>query len=144
LTSEYERLDAAMDRRRLDQGMSWRELSNAAHIADVTLRNIRRGRNRPTALNKRRIEDALGWEHGSIDAILAGGEPRPLGAQLSDRAHADDTLTVMKQDPELQQLFDEAQDDPVLRAALLSVARLREVRRRPPDNDNDARRRQSG
>lgn len=93
---------------------------------------------------KATIERRLQWEPGSVEAILDGDDPTPRGAELADSARADDTLTVTKRDEELQELFDEAQDDPVLREALLSVARLRETRRRPPDKDNGEQRRQSG
>jgi hypothetical protein len=144
MTSPHERLDAAIEDRRLDLEMSWTEVAETARIAAVTLRNIRRGRNQPSALNKRRLENALRWTPGSVDAILAGGEPTTLGAELSDSGLADDTPPVVNHDPELKKLFDEAKDDPVLREALLSVARLREVRRRPPDNGDDSRRRQRG
>jgi hypothetical protein len=36
---------------------------------------IRRGDNQPAERTKRRIEDAVRWEHGAIDRIMAGDEP---------------------------------------------------------------------
>lgn len=74
----HELLDAAMNDRRLEMRMTWSDLAKAAGTSDVTLRAIRRGDNQPSSLTKRRIEDAFQWSHGSIDAILTGGNPTPL------------------------------------------------------------------
>jgi len=86
VTSPHERLDEAMNGRRLDLGMTWGELAVTAKIAEVTLRAIRRGANLPTSLTKRRLEDALEWEHGSIEAILAGGEPLTKAVRVTEAA----------------------------------------------------------
>lgn len=64
-----------MDARRLELGMSWIQLAERAGISDVSLRNFRKGRGTPNALSKRRLETGLRWEPGSVDAILAGGDP---------------------------------------------------------------------
>jgi transcriptional regulator with XRE-family HTH domain len=73
----YERLDAAIDARRLDLDLSWKDLADRAGISDVSLRNFRKGRSEPNPLSKHRIEDALAWHHGSVDEILSGGDPTP-------------------------------------------------------------------
>lgn len=75
MTSPHERLSQAMDARRLDLGLSWKDVAAASTISEATLRAIRSGTNRPTALTARRIEDALQWRHGSIDVTLNGGDP---------------------------------------------------------------------
>ena len=74
----HERLDRAMNRRRLDLRMNWVEVAKAADISYAALRAIRRGDYRPTELTARGIDQALEWEPGSTVAILAGGEPTPL------------------------------------------------------------------
>lgn len=74
----HERLSQLMNKRRLELGMRWDDVATSAGIADVTIRAIRRGDNQPSELTQRRIEDALRWEHGSIEATLAGGEPTPV------------------------------------------------------------------
>lgn len=81
MTSPHERLDAVMEDCRLDLGMSWRDLANKAGLSYEGLRAVRRGDRRPNALTKRRLEDALNWAHGSIDAILDGAGPTPAEDQ---------------------------------------------------------------
>lgn len=81
------RLDQEMNARRLElgkNGMSWREVAAAANISYETLRAVRQGLNEPTEQTKRGLETALQWAPGSIDSILAGGEPAPLPEPSGD------------------------------------------------------------
>jgi hypothetical protein len=89
MTSPHDRLDDAMDARRLDLDLRWREVADRARLNEATLRAIRVGRNKPSQLAKRRIEEALQWASGSVDAVMAGGEPKPLKAAESDRIYED-------------------------------------------------------
>jgi transcriptional regulator with XRE-family HTH domain len=73
--SRHERLDAAIKERRLELGLSWKEVAQAADISEATLRAIRNGANEPSALTARGIERALGWSAGSVERVLKGGEP---------------------------------------------------------------------
>ncbi|MGH3586234.1 MAG: hypothetical protein ACRDQ0_07900 [Pseudonocardia sp.] len=78
------RLDEEMNARRLElgkKGLNWREVAVAAGLSSETLRAVRQGLNEPTEQTKRGIEQALHWERGSIDSILAGGKPTPLREQ---------------------------------------------------------------
>lgn len=75
--THYDRLDAAIGSARLDRGLSWIDLADAVGVSESALRNIRKGRNSPSELTKRRLEDALQWRHGSVDEVLAGGDPTP-------------------------------------------------------------------
>jgi chromosome segregation ATPase len=68
------RLDAAMERRRLELNLEWRDIAGRGGLAYETLRALRRT-GRASSLSKRRAEAGLGWTAGSIDAVLAGGEP---------------------------------------------------------------------
>lgn len=68
------RLDLAMDARRLSLNLEWRDLAAEAGVSYETLRALRRAGN-AAPLTKRRVEEALRWTPGSIDAVLAGGEP---------------------------------------------------------------------
>ena len=72
------RLDAAMDARRLDLHLSWRDVAREADISYETLRAVRRGENSPSPLTTRDIERALHWAAGSVDAVLGGSDPDPL------------------------------------------------------------------
>lgn len=70
----YERLDEAMEARRLQLRVNWRQLADAAGISYTALRAIRRGDYRPTALTARGLDEALQWTPGSVFAILDGGD----------------------------------------------------------------------
>jgi transcriptional regulator with XRE-family HTH domain len=69
----YQRLDEAMDARRLQLRLNWRQLADAAGISYTALRAIRRGDYRPTALTSRGLDEALRWTPGSAAAVLDGG-----------------------------------------------------------------------
>lgn len=77
------RLDLAMDARRLSLNLEWRDLAKAAGVSYETLRALRRAGN-AAPLTKRRVEDALHWTPGSIDAVLAGGQPTPAEPERPD------------------------------------------------------------
>lgn len=102
MSEPHERLGQAMNARRLDLRKQWKDIATGAKISTAALGAIRRGEYKPSALTARGIEDALDWEHGSVDAILAGGEPTPvgLGAALSAEGHwpTEDELSQMSQE----------------------------------------------
>jgi hypothetical protein len=57
--------------------MLWEDVAQEAELTRESLRLIRAGGNmRPRT--KRRIERALQWEKGSVDAILSGSNPTPI------------------------------------------------------------------
>ena len=64
MASERTRLDDALERRRVELRMSWRDVTREAGMSNEGLRAIRRGERRPTAVTKARIEDALRWKIG--------------------------------------------------------------------------------
>lgn len=66
-----------MNERRLQLGMEWKDVATKTGVSYETLRNLRLGKRKASELTIRRLEDALQWKHGSIDAILAGGDPTP-------------------------------------------------------------------
>lgn len=80
--------DAAMNIRRLDLGMTWREVAATAGISYETLRAVRKGDSTGGQLTLSSIERALGWAPGSIAAIDDGGEPVVLSA-AEGSAHDD-------------------------------------------------------
>lgn len=123
--SHHERLAELMDARRLELGMTWEEVASAAGIKPPTLRAIRNGTNRPSQLTKRGIERALRWAPGSVDAILAGGDPTPAGPY----AHLSNVRITTTRAP----AEDEDDEDPKMKRAteLLAEAQalLEEIRR---------------
>ncbi|MGH3382350.1 MAG: helix-turn-helix domain-containing protein [Actinoallomurus sp.] len=75
MPKSHERLDQALKQRILELDITWVELASASRVSIQTLSAIRAGRNRPNERTQRRIEDALGWAHGSITTVMDGGDP---------------------------------------------------------------------
>lgn len=96
-----------MQRRRVELRMSWRDVSTTAGMSYEGLRAIRKGDRHPNAVTKGRIEDALQWMPGSVDAVLAGGQPtqaQPPGPTVEDR----DELTALR--AQLDRILDRIQE----------------------------------
>lgn len=108
MSEPHERLDEAMEERRLKLRMSWAQLARAAEISPQALRAIRRGEYRPSRLTAQAMDRALGWEEGSVEMILLGGEP-VVEVFASDSGTATDEET--KRNP-----FDTAIDKDLARA----------------------------
>jgi transcriptional regulator with XRE-family HTH domain len=107
-TGEQSQLADAIDARRLDMDLTWRELATLANISATTFDNIRAGRV-PRARTRRRIEDALSWSHGSINRILSGGEPTMAAADAEPRRRpAPDPLTASTE--EIIEFLDEVRE----------------------------------
>lgn len=75
-----ERLTARMETRRVALRLQWGEVATRAGISTAHLRRIRNDESPLTPLVKASLEDALQWAHGSIDAILEGGDPVEVAA----------------------------------------------------------------
>lgn len=69
------RLSEAMEKRRLELRMKWTQVADRADLSGAGLSAIRRGDRSPSPLTRARIEHALRWAPGSVEAILAGGDP---------------------------------------------------------------------
>ncbi|MEU5111672.1 helix-turn-helix transcriptional regulator [Streptomyces longwoodensis] len=90
----HERLDAAMNERRLALHRTWREVAEAARITYEALRAIRRGDSKPTQLTARGLDGALDWEAGSVLKVLAGGQPTPVADETSTAEDESPALTA--------------------------------------------------
>jgi transcriptional regulator with XRE-family HTH domain len=88
-----------MDQRRRDLRLTWDQVASQAGIHRETLRQIRIGKGDIRPLSATGIEDALQWEHGSIDNILAGREPTTI-VEAADRQ----SLEREYQDPAVAEL----------------------------------------
>lgn len=78
-----------MERRRLALHLKWDDVAEAAGITAAFLRKIRAGTGaRPLTMAK--LEAALNWAPGSINAILAGREPTDLESPTASHAHGSD------------------------------------------------------
>jgi hypothetical protein len=71
-----------MDERRAELQLTWNEVAEKAGITREGLRRTRVGTGHIRSLTKHGIEKALAWERGSVDTILAGGEPTPTGPHV--------------------------------------------------------------
>jgi hypothetical protein len=74
-TVQTERLDTAMDRRRRQLRLRWKQVADRAGMTYSNLHRIRTGQITLTDFARDGVEDALQWEHGSVAAILDGAEP---------------------------------------------------------------------
>lgn len=117
----HARLDRLMRQRSLEIKKRWVEIAREAGISTSALGQIRKGDYRPSPLTARALDDAFEWQHGSIDAILSGGDPTPIGDR--PRRHA------TPEDKELQLLRE-------IRVRIEELERLRDER--PADNDEAA------
>lgn len=79
-TPARQRLADLMERRRLDLGLTWREVAEAGSISYEVIRAIRHGNGQIRPLSGRGIEVGLKWEAGSVQAVLGDGDPTPVPA----------------------------------------------------------------
>lgn len=81
MTTDWVRLGAAVKAARKAMGITQPQLGDAAGVKRATVQNIEGGqeftRVTPTL---RAIERAVGWQEGSIEVVLAGGDPIAEGA----------------------------------------------------------------
>lgn len=137
----HERLDKAMNARRLELRMTWREVSLSAEISYEALRAIRKGDYRPTELTARALDAALQWVPGSMYAVLDGGEPVTTEEQAATERtageHADSRAAAREADarqsaPTLDQELE--------LAGRLMAAQVRELGLSPADAEEAWRR----
>lgn len=69
------RLAQLLEARRLDLGLRWTDVAEAAELTTETLRQVRFSDREIRPLTARAIENVMGWEAGSIRAVLGGADP---------------------------------------------------------------------
>src|SRR5690606_40483070 len=95
MTPAAQRLDALIDKRRLELGLRWKGIAERAGITHQTLLQLRKGE--PVSdLTVARTEQALQWQNGSIQRILEGGDPLPAP---SDEKQESTKRTVVSDAP---------------------------------------------
>jgi transcriptional regulator with XRE-family HTH domain len=77
------RLAQYIERRIAELALEYAEVCRRAEISDETLIKIRKGA-KARSSTYRKLERALQWEHGSVAAILAGGEPTPVSTPADE------------------------------------------------------------
>lgn len=87
----HELLDQFMEDRRLELGMTWKQVSAQSSVTVETLSALRKGRTNPTKasqLTRRGIERGMKWAPGGYEDALAGRRPAPLAAEVAHPEHA--------------------------------------------------------
>ena len=77
-----QRLNDAMDARRVALGRTWRDVANRGGISYETLRAARNGNGDIPALTQAALERGLGWPAGAVRAVLDGRDGRPVPAAV--------------------------------------------------------------
>jgi hypothetical protein len=81
--SSLERLGHLIVSRRVELGYRYRtDFANSLQFTVRTLSDIENGVRRASPGTYAMLENKLGWAPGSIDTILAGGEPKELVVKL--------------------------------------------------------------
>lgn len=75
MADDMKRLAAFVRERRTALGLSQEQVSAAGGPSSATQRTIENARHGSYPATLRRLETALGWEHGSARRILDGGDP---------------------------------------------------------------------
>jgi transcriptional regulator with XRE-family HTH domain len=123
------RLGQAMEQRRIALRMAWQDVAKAANLSVAGLGAIRRGERSPMPLTRRKLEDALRWQAGSIEAIQAGGDPTPISSG-GEPSPGDELTRLRAENAELHAQVEEVEE---LRRELqelrAEIDRLRKVRK---------------
>lgn len=94
MSQPHERLSEAMRKRGLQLGKRWVHIARDADITTSALGAIRRGEYRPSPHTATALDEALEWAPGSVERILAGGEPTVAGqVRLEARGYRSDIPT---------------------------------------------------
>lgn len=73
------RLANLMEKRRLELDLTWDQVAARGGVSLRALATARKEDREIRALTRTNIERGLDWELGSIERILAGGDPAPAG-----------------------------------------------------------------
>lgn len=65
------RLADAMDERRIELGLTWREVAQRGRISPETVRAARNGTSNIPPLTAKALEEGLAWRRGTIEALLS-------------------------------------------------------------------------
>lgn len=80
------RLADEMDDRRVQLGLTWRQVASLGLISYETLRAARKGKGDIASLTRAAIEKGLRWAPGSVSAVLDGGVPT-LAVEIPAQAY---------------------------------------------------------
>src|SRR5690606_28872661 len=95
MTTAAQRLDALIDKRRLELGLRWKGIAERAGITHQTLLQLRKGEP-DSDLTMTRTEQVQQWQSGSIQRSLEVGVPLPAP---SDEMQESTERTVVSDAP---------------------------------------------
>jgi hypothetical protein len=82
-SGDWPRLARYIEQRQNELGRTQLEIQERGGPSPTKLRDLMSGRSAVLTASKRRdLERALDWQTGSVDAILTGGEPKPIQRQV--------------------------------------------------------------
>jgi hypothetical protein len=79
------RLGDYVERRIAELALEYAAVCRAGGFSDETLGKIRKGSIRARSTTYRKLQLALRWAPGSVEAILSGGEPTPIEPQAAEQ-----------------------------------------------------------
>ena len=94
MNQDFKRLGDAVFSARNAKGWTVRDLARQAALSQATIHGLERGISEPTQQAQDRVAQALGWQSGSVAAILQGGSPASgttKGRPVADYAAEDDS-----------------------------------------------------
>ncbi len=111
-----QRLAELMDARRLELGLRWQDVAAAGDVSIKTLYSVRTGHGAVPGLTARKVDKGLHWEPGSVERVLADGDPQPMAgpALVPDHPLPDDDpdiAALIRDWPELETIWRLADSD---------------------------------
>lgn len=127
-------IDQAIDARRRQLGWRWKDVYDRSGLSQETVRQIRHGLRDEAARttdSEPRLEDALGWTRGSIQAIREGGRPTLADDSSRHLAAVDQPAEtypdVVGDDPFFQHIWDYAAPEAERIGAIQGVLLVRQL-----------------
>jgi transcriptional regulator with XRE-family HTH domain len=123
-----ERLGRTLEAFRHESGLSREQLAVRCGLSTSTIKTLETNADpdkAPTPKTKAAIEKALGWEPGSFDAVLDGGEPT-MSRRLPSRAGTDEDEGDGPEAPESRRRYTRLRLEPDVLEQLERIAYLEE------------------
>lgn len=100
---DQERVAETVRVRRGELGLTQQQVAEAAGVDTATISSLERAERWPWARNRTRIEGALGWQPGSLEAIGRGGQPTPVERQAAQAPYTDPAERHIAETPGLSE-----------------------------------------
>jgi DNA-binding Xre family transcriptional regulator len=105
--NETPHVDSAMNARRIELRLKWKDVIASAGISPQTLSKIRStGVDGVDSLIIAKVEHALIWKPGSLHALTEGGDPTPLDVRDTEPPPASEGQSWILSDSRAQGIWD--------------------------------------